>query len=82
MKTIDMAPNGGPLSFSGRPFASKRQWASNGKMDCINQKQTIYQSRNLDYYDNWMWSKRHRSQEVMIADSTYRKGIFNNLQCI
>lgn len=25
-------------------------------------------------YDNWTWSKRHRSQEVVFTDSTLRKG--------
>lgn len=74
MKTKDTVPNGRPFSFNGRPFASKRQWVSNGKMEHKDQKLTVYQSRGLDYYDNWMWSKRHRSQEIMMADSTYRKG--------
>lgn len=26
-------------------------------------------------YDNWTWSKRHRSQEVVFTDSTLRKGV-------
>lgn len=30
--------------------------------------------KSIKYYDNWMWSKRHRSQEVMLTDA-YRKGM-------
>lgn len=25
-------------------------------------------------YDNWTWSKRHRSQEVVFTDTKFRKG--------
>lgn len=28
----------------------------------------------LPYSDNWMWSKRHRSQEVVLSESTNRRG--------
>lgn len=30
-------------------------------------------SLRLDSYDNWVWSKKHRSQEVILSD-TFRKG--------
>lgn len=34
-----------------------------------------YRTMTLPYHDNWFWSKRHRSQEVMLSD-TFRKGTF------
>lgn len=40
-----------------------------------NESKDINQSMYLPYYDNWIWSKRHRSQEVMLSDSTFRKGM-------
>lgn len=35
------------------------------------------------YYDNWTWSKRHRSQEVVFTDTKMRKGktLLNNSDC-
>lgn len=48
-------------------------------MEQVVSRNDVHQSMQLPYSDNWIsdnwvWSKRHRSQEVMLSDSTYRKG--------
>lgn len=53
-------------------MAKKRQ-SNSTKIERIEQEESRH-SKNLAYYDNWIWSKRHRSQEVMLTD-TYRKGM-------
>lgn len=44
-----------------------------------NEHNDVHQSMELPYSDDWIWSKRHRSQEVMLSDSSYRKGNWNIL---
>lgn len=53
-------------------------------MEHVVYRNDVHQSMQLPYSDNWIWSKRHRSQEVMLSDSTYRKGnrtIVNKCKC-
>lgn len=46
----------------------------------INQRDDVDDEKNWNRplqhgcYDNWTWSKRHRSQEVVFTDPTLRKG--------
>lgn len=53
-------------------MAKKRQFLTTSIKQC--EEEDIRKSKNLEYYDNWMWSKRHRSHEVVLTD-TYRKGM-------
>lgn len=39
-----------------------------------NEEQNEHHLVQLPYSDNWMWSKRHRSQEVVLSESTNRRG--------
>lgn len=52
---------------------SPKQHPVVGKMSHASRK-IIHPAINFPYYDNWIWSRRHRSHEIILAEN-FRKGM-------